>query len=181
MPRLRALVTSVADGDVVVVWPSLLAAIAVGVASYFVGPNRGDVRVDVAMARMAAFLVTFMILLRKLDRLHWHEVVTIWEPTTRLFRNMGRDPYVPREVIENGRYGPTGRVCVVEYPDPYPIRSSKIVKVEELDGKRERRGFVTLPAEQPNLTWSGTGLTAHCDERRVAVKWKRRYPPPHRR
>jgi hypothetical protein len=83
---------------------------------------------------LAGTLVTFMILLRKLDRLRWHEVVTIWEPTTRLFRNMGRDPYVPREVIENGRYRPTGRVRVVEYPDPYPIRSSKIVKVEELDG-----------------------------------------------
>jgi hypothetical protein len=292
MPRLRGLVTSVADGDVVI-WPSVFAAIAVGVASYFVGPNRGDVRVDVAMASMAAFLfgvllaftivrtrerlalvqdlvardnsslfsihqmmlifddeagrqvrdlvdehltdqidyrlvdyhraaasylrltdavyglepvgpqqesaykelvalciattadrsqieaatgqalssmewtglillflllvgliavlpggtalgalvagvlagtlVTFMILLRKLDRLRWHEVVTIWEPTTRLFRNMGRDPYVPREVIENGRYRPTGR-RVVEYPDPYPVRDSKIVKVEDLGG-----------------------------------------------
>jgi hypothetical protein len=291
MSRLRALVTSVVDGDVVV-WPSVIAAAAVGVASYFVGPNRGDVRVDVAMASMAAFLfgvllaftivrtrerlalvqdlvardnsslfsihqmmlifddesgrqvrdlvdehltdqidyrlvdyhratasylrltdavyglqpvgpqqesaykelvalciattadrsqieaatgqalslmewtglillflllvgliavlpggtalgavvagvlagtlVTFMILLRKLDRLRWHEVVTIWEPTTRLFRNMGRDPYVPRLVIESGRYRPTGRVRVVEYPDPYPVRDSKIVKVEDL-------------------------------------------------
>jgi hypothetical protein len=289
--RLRALVTSVANGDVVM-WPSVVAAILVGVASYLVGPNRGDVRVDVAMASMAAFLfgvllaftivrtrerlalvqdlvardnsslfsihqimmifgeqdrrqvrdlvdehltdqidyrlvdyhratasflrltdavyglepvgpqqesaykelvalsiattadraqieaatgqalspmewtgllllflllvaliavlpggtvpgaivagvlagtlVTFMMLLRKLDRLRWHEVVTIWEPTTRLFRNMGRDPYVPREVIENGRYRPTGRVRVVEYPDPYPIRDSKIVKLEDL-------------------------------------------------
>ena len=82
---------------------------------------------------LAGTLVTFMILLRKLDRLRWHERVTIWEPTTRLFRSMGRDPYVPREVIESGRYRPEGRVRVVEYPDPYPIRSSKIVKVEELD------------------------------------------------
>jgi hypothetical protein len=40
---------------------------------------------------------------------------------------------VPREVIENGRYRPTGRVRVVEYPDPYPIRLSKIVKIEDLD------------------------------------------------
>ena len=60
----------------------------------------------------------FIILLRKLDRLRWHERVTIWEPTTRLFRSMGRDPYVPSEVIESGRYRPTGRVRVVGYPDP---------------------------------------------------------------
>jgi hypothetical protein len=81
---------------------------------------------------LAGTLVTFMILLRKLDRLRWHERVTIWEPTTRLFRSMGCDPYVPREVIESGRYRPTGTVRVVEYPDPYPIRSSKIVKLEDL-------------------------------------------------
>jgi hypothetical protein len=80
-------------------------------------------------------LVTFMTLLRKLDRLRWHERVTIWEPTTRLFRSMGRDPYVPREVIESGRYQPGGRVRLVEYPDPYPMRSSKIVKTEVLNGK----------------------------------------------
>jgi hypothetical protein len=48
----------------------------------------------------------------------------------------GTDPYVPREVIDSGRYRPTGRVRVrvrvVEYPDPYPKRESKIVKIEEL-------------------------------------------------
>jgi hypothetical protein len=292
MPRLRAAVTAIGNGEVVV-WPAVLAGAVAGVASYLVGHNRGDVRVDVAMASMAAFLfgvllaftivrtrerlalvqdlvakdnyslfsihqmmsvfdqadrdevrelvdahfteqidyrlvdyhratpsyirltdavyglepqgpqqesvykelvalciattadraqieavtgqslspvewtgllllfvllvglfavlpggtilgalvagvltgtlVTFMIILRKLDRLRWHERVTIWEPTTRLFRSMGLDPYVPREAIETGRFRPTGRVRVVEYPDPYPIRSSKIVKVEDLD------------------------------------------------
>jgi hypothetical protein len=48
---------------------------------------------------------------------------------------MGYDPYVPLMVIESGRYRPSGRVRVVEYPDPYPMRSSKIVKVEEFNGK----------------------------------------------
>jgi hypothetical protein len=67
--------------------------------------------------------------------LRWHERVTIWEPTSRLFRNMGTDPYVRSEVIASGRFRPTGRVRVVEYPDPYPKRSSKIVTVEELKGK----------------------------------------------
>ncbi|HLX89377.1 MAG TPA: hypothetical protein VKR22_13090 [Acidimicrobiales bacterium] len=81
---------------------------------------------------LAGTLVTFMVILRKLDLLRWHERVTIWEPTTRLFRTMGLDPYVPREVIEAGRYRPVGRVRVVEYPDQYPVRATKIVKVEEL-------------------------------------------------
>jgi len=83
---------------------------------------------------LSATLVTLMILLRKLDLLRWHEQVTIWEPTTRLFRNMGQHPYVPREVIDNGRYRPTGPVRVVDYPDLYPIRATKIITVVDLDG-----------------------------------------------
>ena len=88
---------------------------------------------------LAGTLATLMILLRKLDRLRWHERTAIWEPTTRLFRSMGNDPYVPREVIDNGRYRPDGRVRVVDYPDPYPIRATKIVSVENLD-EREPAG-----------------------------------------
>ncbi len=79
---------------------------------------------------LAGTLATLMILLRKLDRLRWHERTAIWEPTTRLFRSMGNDPYVPREVIDNGRYRPSGRVRVVDYPDPYPIRITKVITVE---------------------------------------------------
>jgi hypothetical protein len=71
---------------------------------------------------LAGTLTTLMILLRQLDLLRWHEKVTIWEPTTRLFRNMGHHPYVPRLVIEDGRYRPTGLVRIVDYPDPYPER-----------------------------------------------------------
>lgn len=44
---------------------------------------------------------------------------------------MGQDPYVPREVIVSGRYRPTGRVRVVDYPDPYPNRSSKVITIED--------------------------------------------------
>jgi hypothetical protein len=77
-------------------------------------------------------LVTLMVLLRMLDQLRWHERVTIWEPTSRLFRSMGCDPYVPREVIDNGRFQPTGRVRVVEYADPYPIRATKTITVEDM-------------------------------------------------
>jgi hypothetical protein len=81
---------------------------------------------------LAGTLVSLMTLLRKLDLLRWHERVAIWEPTSRIFRSMGLDPYVPRLVIESGRFRPTGRVRVVDYPDPYPNRSTKIVTVEEL-------------------------------------------------
>jgi hypothetical protein len=46
---------------------------------------------------------------------------------------MGRDPYVPRQVIDSGRYRPTGRVRVADYPDPYPYRARRIVTVESFD------------------------------------------------
>ena len=112
-------------------WTGLLLLLLLLVALIAVLPG-GTVLGALVAGVLAGTLVTFMVLLRKLDRLRWHEVVTIWEPTTRLFRKMGYDPYVPRYVIESGRYRPTGRVRVVEYPDPYPMRASKIVKVEEL-------------------------------------------------
>jgi len=89
---------------------------------------------------LAGTLVTLMTLLRRLDLLRWHERVTIWEPTTRLFRNMHLDPYVPRDVIDSGRYRPTGRIRVVDYPDPYPNRATKIVSVEDLDNQVGARG-----------------------------------------
>ena len=113
-------------------WSGLLLLFVLLIGLFAVLPG-GTVLGALVAGVLSGTLATFMILLRKLDRLRWHEQVTIWEPTTRLFRSMGRDPYVPREVIESGRYRPTGRVRIVEYPDPYPIRSSKIVKVEELD------------------------------------------------
>jgi hypothetical protein len=113
-------------------WTGLLLLFVLLVGLFAVLPG-GTILGALVAGVLTGTLVTFMIILRKLDRLRWHERVTIWEPTTRLFRSMGLDPYVPREVIEGGRFRPTGRVRVVEYPDPYPIRSSKIVKVEDLD------------------------------------------------
>lgn len=124
-------------------WTGLLLLFLLLVGLIAVLPG-GTVPGAVVAGVLAGTLVTFMILLRKLDRLRWHEVVTIWEPTTRLFRSMGRDPYVPREVIESGRYRPTGRVRVVEYPDPYPIRFSKIVKIEELGDQVDAPGSAPL-------------------------------------
>jgi hypothetical protein len=106
---------------------------------------------------MAGTLTTLMILLRKLDLLRWHERVSIWEPTTRLFRCMDLDPYVPRLVIDSGRYRPTGRVRVVDYPDPYPDRSSKVVTVEFLDGNGRLSTGMTASQRAPSDGQAGIG------------------------
>ena len=87
---------------------------------------------------LAGTLVTLVVLLRKLDLLRWHERSSIWEPTSRLFRSMGLHPYVPRQVIIDGRYRPFGIVRVVDYPDPYPNRSTKVVSLEEFPRLRRR-------------------------------------------
>ncbi|HLN04784.1 MAG TPA: hypothetical protein VK217_00795, partial [Acidimicrobiales bacterium] len=55
VPPARSTWGSVFRGQVVV-WPASLAGLLVVVTSLLVGRNRGDVRVDVAMASMAAFL-----------------------------------------------------------------------------------------------------------------------------
>lgn len=113
-------------------WSSLILLLLLLIALFAAIPG-GTIFGALAAGVMAGTLATLMILLRKLDLLRWHERVAIWEPATRLFRQMGFDPYVPRYVIESGRYRPTGRVRVVDYPDPYPDRSNKIVTVEVLD------------------------------------------------
>jgi hypothetical protein len=112
-------------------WVSLLLLLIVLLGLITVLPG-GSIFGAIVAGVLAGTLVSLMSLLRKLDLLRWHERVSIWEPTTRIFRSMGLDPYVPRLVIESGRYRPTGRVRVVDYPDPYPNRSTKIVTVEEL-------------------------------------------------
>ena len=115
-------------------WTGLLLLLMLLLGLIAVLPG-GTVLGALVAAVFAASLATLMILLRKLDLLRWHERVTIWEPTTRLFRSMGRDPYVPREVMDSGRYQPTGQVRVVDYPDPYPLRANKIVTVEDFGGQ----------------------------------------------
>ena len=50
---------------------------------------------------------------------------------------MDLDPYIPRDVIDAGRYRPTGRIRVVDYPDPYPDRSAKMVTIEVRDERGE--------------------------------------------
>jgi hypothetical protein len=106
---------------------------------------------------LAATLTTLLILVRRLDLLRWQERVTIWEPTSRLFRSMDRDPYVPRLVIDAGRFRPAGRVRVVDYPDPYPIRTTKRITVEELGGEVLD---IRPKAQRDNLTPTNSADTA---------------------
>jgi hypothetical protein len=55
MRALRSHLTSIAHGQVVI-WPAVLVGVLVAGISLLVGPKRGDIRVDVALASMAAFL-----------------------------------------------------------------------------------------------------------------------------
>jgi hypothetical protein len=126
-------------------WSGLLLLLLLLLGLIAVLPG-GTVLGALVAGMLAGTLVTLMVLLRKLDLLRWHERVTIWEPTTRLFRNMGHDPYVPREVIESGRYWPSGSIRIVDYPDPYPIRITKIVTVENLDGRESHHHDALPPA-----------------------------------
>jgi hypothetical protein len=112
-------------------WIGLLLLLLILLSLIVVLPG-GTVWGALIAGALAGTLVTLVVLLRKLDLLRWHEVSSIWEPTTRLFRSMGLHPYVPRQVIIEGRYRPSGLVRVVDYPDPYPNRSTKIVTLEDL-------------------------------------------------
>ena len=112
-------------------WTGLLLLLLILMALIVVLPG-GTLWGAVVAGALAGTLVTLVVLLRKLDLLRWHERSSIWEPTTRLFRSMGLHPYVPRQVITDGRFRPAGVVRVVDYPDPYPNRSTKIVTLENL-------------------------------------------------
>ena len=114
-------------------WTGMLLLLFLLISLIAVLPG-GTVLGAIAAGVLAGTLVTLMVLLRKLDLLRWHERVSIWEPAARLFRSMGRHPYVPRDVIDHGRYRPTGTIRVVDYPDPYPDRSTKVVTVVDLGG-----------------------------------------------
>jgi hypothetical protein len=134
LDSFRALIEAVTGQEMSSLeWTAMLLLLFVNLGLISVLPG-GTILGAVVVGMLAIALATLMILLRKLDMLRWHERVTIWEPTSRLFRSMGQDPYVPRLVIDNGRFLPVGRVRVVDYPDPYPDRSRKVVTVEEHDG-----------------------------------------------
>jgi hypothetical protein len=134
MASNRALIEATAGQSLQPIeWIALLLLLLILITLIVVLPG-GTLWGALIAGALAGALVTLVVLLRKLDLLRWHERSSIWEPTARLFRSMGLHPYVPREVIISGRFRPSGFVRVVDYPDPYPNRSTKIVTVEDLSG-----------------------------------------------
>lgn len=107
-------------------WTSLLLLLGV-MLSIIVELPKGSIVAAAVAGVLSATLVTLMMLLRKLDRLLWHERASIWEPQARLFRHLDLLPYVPRTVIDAGRFVPTGRVRVVDYTSTAPDGSGKVV------------------------------------------------------
>jgi|GEM_PF-1055932 len=151
MSAERALIdTTTGQSLMPVEWIGMLLLLAMIVGLIAVMPG-GTVWGALVAGVLTGTLVTLLIVLRQLDRLVWHEQASIWEPTTRLFRSMGLDPYVPRLVIDSGRYIPTGRVRVVDYPDPYPDRTRKVVTVADFGA-----GPGEAPSDRPGLTRTAT-------------------------
>ena len=140
-------------------WSGLILLLLLLIGLIAVIPG-GTVLGAAAAGVMAGTLTTLMILLRKLDLLRWHERTSIWEPTTRLFRSMDLDPYIPRVVIDAGRYRPTGRIRVVDYPDPYPDRSAKAVTIEVRDERGEPVTGTVLLQQTPLEGLQGGHRTA---------------------
>ncbi len=146
----RALVDSTTGQSLMAVeWIGMLLLLGVIVGLTIVMPA-GALWGALVAGLLTGTLVTLLIVVRQLDRLVWHEQASVWEPTSRLFRSMGLDPCVPRLVIDSGRFTPSGRVRVVDYPDPYPDRSRKIVTVAD---------FGDEPRDSPRqaCTTSATG------------------------
>ncbi len=110
-------------------WSSLLLLLAIFLVVIGALTN-GSVLSAVVLGALGGAMVALMVLLRKLDMLRWHERTSIWEPTERLFRMMGSDPYVPRSIITSGRFRPRGRVRVADYADGRDHRQ-KTVTLEE--------------------------------------------------
>ena len=111
---------------------------------------------------MAGTLVTLIVLLRKLDRLRWHERTSIWEPTARLFRSIGEGSVRPSR-SHRIRPVPTRRPTrVADYVDPYPNRTRKLVTVEDfgqVDGPNCEKERVRIDRAEgrPGLRPADTG------------------------
>jgi hypothetical protein len=148
-------------------WTGLLLLLLLLLGLIAVLPG-GTIMGALVAGTLAGALVTLMVLLRRLDLLRWHERVTIWEPTTRLFRSMGQYPYVPRDVIAAGRYRPKGLVRVVDYPDPYPVRATKVVTVEDMGGTGDA-DVTQLPAAEVRSLSAATEGPVSVDEMAIGA------------
>lgn len=84
------------------------------------------------VAILGTILAAFVAILWNVDHLRWQEDTWIWAPLHRLFQNLGLLPYYPRVVVTERRAKVNGRVRLVDYPNPYPDISGKVVSIEEI-------------------------------------------------
>ena len=132
MTRNRALIEAVTGQELSSMeWASTLLLLLLILCLMVILPG-GTLVGSLLVGFLAMVLVGLIGLVRQLERLRWHERATIWEPQARLFRSLGLAPYIPRAVIEAGRYRPTGVVRIVDYHADYPDRSAKTVTEVDL-------------------------------------------------
>jgi hypothetical protein len=144
-------------------WPCLAVGAVIAVASYSVGPTRGDLEADVDLASMATFLFGVLVaftIARTNERLAVVQGLVGRGNAYLLFiRQMGRPCWsCCSESSTSCVRGPnarppgsrrpfllSGHVRVVDYPDPYANRSTTIVTLEDLAG--DSPSSVTLQVE----------------------------------
>jgi hypothetical protein len=83
MKRLRSAWAPLSGGQIVI-WPAPLVGLIVAGVSLWVGPKRGDIKVDVALASMAAFLFGVLLaftIVRTRERRLWSRAW--WPKETR--------------------------------------------------------------------------------------------------
>ncbi|TAK96804.1 hypothetical protein EPO05_00960 [Patescibacteria group bacterium] len=95
-----------------------------------------DIISVVLTATLSALLVMLLLILRDLDLLVWQESNWIWEPLSKLFVELGLDPYFPGELfkkrIKLDSFKKFKRIRIASYPKPYPDLSGKKIKLMEL-------------------------------------------------
>ncbi|HIH24974.1 TPA: hypothetical protein HA251_08125 [Candidatus Woesearchaeota archaeon] len=85
-------------------------------------------------------LVLFLLILKELDSLQWHERSWIWNPLSSLFLDLDLLPYFPDDVFTTKRlslnevhvFSGVKRIRIAHYPNPYPDNTGKRVDIVDL-------------------------------------------------
>lgn len=111
-------------------WISILMLLGLIIFLVF-NINSGSAYSVLLSALLASASIILVFVLRDLDSLRWKEQSAIWEPLNSLFISLNLLPYYPKEVINRRGVQLTRgqEMRVVEYPDPYPEMTHKIVTV----------------------------------------------------
>ena len=111
-------------------WGSLLILGSVILMSLFIINNNSAISVLITVL-LGTSLVLFLLILRELDNLSWKEGSWIWYPLAQLFIELDLIPYIPKAILDKKKISLKKGVAyrVVEYPNPYPDFSDKIIKI----------------------------------------------------